>query len=437
MTEPGNNSTVPPGPNSEGNAGNGKDATRPVLVVSDKIPKIPTQEAIDGIRFDFNDGLRLWLPKDAKSYRVRFVDLDNKFTLLDIVTQAATPDSLEPSWIISTRKYFIRLRLILSDPKDDRLLFSHDFDARDKDVVVRAFSPAIGDTIAWFSNVEKFQLKHQCRLHCVVSEWFVELVKNQYPNIHFISEEQQKEIPAYATYVIALFDAENANNQPVDHRYVGLHTTGAYILGVPTNEVPPRFDLSAPRQIPEKYACIGVQASSLAKMWNNPVGWRDVVRFLKEQGYRVLCIDKENYTGLPGSFTYMPAETEDFTGAKPLQERINLIKDADFFIGLSSGLSWLAWGCKVPVVLISGFTEPWNEFHTPYRIINRNVCHGCWNDLKPFKLENYWNCPRHQNEPLQFECTAQISSHHVIDVLKKVIEDKNQPIHQQYELVDM
>ena len=37
---------------------------------------------------------------------------------------------------------------------------------------------------------------------------------------------------------------------------------------------------------------------------------------------------------------------QDFTGDRPLQERIDLIKDADMFLGLSSGLSWLAWCCS-------------------------------------------------------------------------------------------
>ena len=37
---------------------------------------------------------------------------------------------------------------------------------------------------------------------------------------------------------------------------------------------------------------IATQASTQCKYWNNPAGWREIVRFLKEAGYRVVCIDK-------------------------------------------------------------------------------------------------------------------------------------------------
>jgi hypothetical protein len=30
--------------------------------------------------------------------------------------------------------------------------------------------------------------------------------------------------------------------------------------------------------------------------------------------------------------------------------------------------------------MISGLTHPSNEFFTPYRVINYNVCNGCRND---------------------------------------------------------
>jgi len=405
-------------------SGSGSEGQLPDFIAN--LPTVPTQKAIDGIRFDFNDGLRVCLPKGAKSYRIRFVDLDNKFTAFDITTKPSPENAEEPTWIVSTRKYYIRFRLIISEPDTDKLLFAHDYNAKGKDVVVKASSGAIGDTIAWFSYVPKFQRKHRCKLHCIVPKWFIPLVQGQYPDIDFITEEQQKEQKPYATYTIVLWNEGNDTNQVLDHRYVGLHKTGAYILGVDDAEEPPCFDLSAPRQIPEKYVCIAVQASALAKLWNHPTGWREVVAFLKQQGYRVLCLDKEAFSGIPGSFTYMPPEAEDFTGDKPLQERINLLKDAEFFIGLSSGLSWLAWGCKIPVVLISGFTEPWIEFHTPYRIINRNVCHGCWNDIKPFDLGNYRCCPRQQDVTRQFECTASITPARVIDVLKQVMKESKE-----------
>jgi hypothetical protein len=41
-----------------------------------------------------------------------------------------------------------------------------------------------------------------------------------------------------------------------------------------------------------------------------------------------------------------------------------------FFVGLSSGLSWVACAAGTPAVLISGFTYSSNEFQTPYQVIN-------------------------------------------------------------------
>jgi len=61
-----------------------------------------------------------------------------------------------------------------------------------------------------------------------------------------------------------------------------------------------------------------------------------------------------------------------------LDDRAAMLHHADFFVGLSSGLAWLAWGAGTPVVMISGFTLPICEFRTPYRVHNTHVCHGCW-----------------------------------------------------------
>jgi autotransporter strand-loop-strand O-heptosyltransferase len=57
-----------------------------------------------------------------------------------------------------------------------------------------------------------------------------------------------------------------------------------------------------------------------------------------------------------------------------------LLLHAEFFICLSSGLSWLAWAVGTTVVMISGFTHPTNQCSTPYRVINYHTCNGCWTD---------------------------------------------------------
>ena len=124
----------------------------------------------------------------------------------------------------------------------------------------------------------------------------------------------------------------------------------------------------------------------------------------------------------------VPEGAEDFTGALPLQERIDLISQGDFFIGLSSGLSWLAWAAGVPVVMISGFTLPFNEFHTPYRMINYHLCNGCWNDLSlRFDLKDFYACPRHKGTERAYECTRLLTSGQVCRAIDRLMADHRLP----------
>ena len=118
---------------------------------------------------------------------------------------------------------------------------------------------------------------------------------------------------------------------------------------------------------------------------------------------------------------HIPWGVEDDTGSKPLQERIDLLKDCDFFIGLSSGVSWIAWCTGCPVVMISGFTNPYNEFYTPYRVINTIFCHGCWNDEKcDFDHYDYMWCPRHKNTEQAYQCSRNITPEHVLNVISRI-----------------
>lgn len=379
-----------------------------------KVPEIPTMDAVEGIKFDFNDGIRILFPPTKKTYRVMFSDIDTSIVLYNAET-------VPNAYVTSVKKFFIRFRLQIFEKDGKEPIFTHDFDARDREVMIQLPVGTLGDSIGWFSYVERFQKKHQCKLICVMTPWIADLVRKQYPDITFISADETVKYRPYATYYMGLFFKGNVDNQPIDFRYIGLHRTAGYILGVDPSDEPPRFDLSAKRRIKEPYVCIAAQSSSQAKYWNNPYGWMEVVKFLKDNGYRVLCIDKEKVHGTGINYNLIPYGSEDFTGDLPLQERVDLIKDADFFIGLSSGLSWLAWGCHVPVVMISGFTHPTNEFSTPYRVINYHACHSCWNDMRiDFDHFDFLWCPRHKNTPRHFECTKLISAEQVKTTIRKI-----------------
>jgi autotransporter strand-loop-strand O-heptosyltransferase len=85
---------------------------------------------------------------------------------------------------------------------------------------------------------------------------------------------------------------------------------------------------------------------------------------------------------------------------------------------LGSGLSWLAWALNKPVVLISGFSKPFAEFETPYRIINEKVCNGCWNNEKhTFDKNNWLWCPENKN----FECTRSITPEMVMEKINNLL----------------
>jgi autotransporter strand-loop-strand O-heptosyltransferase len=164
---------------------------------------------------------------------------------------------------------------------------------------------------------------------------------------------------------------------------------------------------------------MAVQSTTQCK--NNPNGWREIVAFLKRPGYRVICIDQKPTHGTGLIWNHIANGAEDQTGNRLLSERARWLKHAEFFVGLSSGLSWLAWATGTPVVMISGFAHPTNEFETPYRVINYHACNSCWNDVRVrFDHQDYLWCPRHKGTPRQFECTGLITVEQVKATIKRI-----------------
>ena len=376
----------------------------------------PTQYGPFGIRFDFNFGARITLPT-GHDWRVRLTDADTGNVVFESQNNGA--------FINSSKRYYIRFKLEIW--KDGGLCFEHTHDCRGQEVLIQFPVGTLGDVLAWFPYAERFARERGARVTCAMSGLIAPLLAESYPHIRFVTHEvfEDEDLARnfYATYSLGLFfDDAACHWQPCDFRHVGLSQTAAYILGVEPVCEAPRLDLpDETRPIAEPYVVIATQSSSQAKYWNNPTGWRDVIAHLKNAGYRVICIDQKPVHGTGMVWNHLPHGAEDETGDRPLTERARWMRHAAAFIGLSSGLSWLAWACGTPVVLISGFTHPTNEFPTPYRVINYHACNSCWNDSKiRFDHHDFLWCPRHAGTARQFECTRLITSTQVKAALARI-----------------
>lgn len=368
---------------------------------------------IEGLAFDFNYGARVKVP--AGNWRVKIIDKDACLTLYD----AQASDVL----ISSTKKYYINFRLEVY--LDSKLILSHDYDASRKKILIKFPVGTLGDIIAWFPYAQKFKYMHDCEVFCAMAPELAELFKPAYTDLHFIGPEERPD-EIYASYYMGIFfPCDDRIHQPVDWRTVGLQQTISYLLGLKPAEVRPQIiPQQTTRIIKEPYVCIAAQATTQAKYWNNPTGWLNTIKHLKEKGYRVLCIDKDICHGSGSRWNTIPYGAEDFTGPLPLTQRASLLYHADFFVGLSSGLSWLAWGVDKPVVLISGFSLPNMEFNTPYRVINYHACNGCFSDSSlEFVHHDFSWCPRHKNTDRQFECTRLITAGQVNAVIDQLMAD--------------
>jgi autotransporter strand-loop-strand O-heptosyltransferase len=376
----------------------------------------PLFEGPHGIRYDFNYGCRVKVA--GAGWRVRVLDRDTDVVLYD--------EEVADTMVCSAKRYYVNFRIEVL--RGGELVFEHDQDLRGKKVYARLPVSTIGDVIAWFPYVDEFRKRHGCEMYLSMGEELWSLFEDAYPDLHYVqpADEDAAAYGFYASYFLGIFfPASDRTHQPTDYRVSGLQGTIARLLSLPAKECRPRIGIrDTTRRIAERYVCIAAQASSQCKHWNNPAGWFETVRHLKAQGYRVLCIDRDAVSGQGLQWNHIPYGVEDFTGDLPLQERASLLMHCEFFVGLSSGLSWLAWAIGKPVVMISGFTHPQNEFDTAYRVINYHTCNSCWNDTAiEFDNKDFMWCPRHGGTERQFECSRLITPGQVTQTIDRVIED--------------
>lgn len=329
--------------------------------------------------------------KTEENYDVTFIDNDTGHVVWR--------DNVSTNkWTAPNLKYFVNWKVIVNGLEFNQNL-------KNENVLITFESSALGDTIAWIPFLEEFRKKHNCNL--TATTFHNEYFENAYPNIKFIKPGVVLDSYKF-WYKIGCFDKDYNRNKN-NWRTVPLQKVATDILGLEYNEIKPLFDKKILINKNEigKYVAIAPSSTLQAKHWNYDGGWQTIVNYLNEKGYKVMVVSKEE------------SNLENVIKADnpSLKETFNNINNAEFFIGLGSGLSWVSWMLNKKTILISGFSNPISEFETPYRIKNNTGCTGCYNNLD-FEFERgKWNwCPTNKN----FECTKLITPNQIIETIENL-----------------
>lgn len=345
-------------------------------------------------------------------YHVQFVNTLNNKVMYEL-------DLKSNHWARCGIKYYVDWKIIIKGIDND-FYFEHLIKPKGNKILIGFESKSLGDTLAFIPYVEKFKIDKEAQVVC--STFHNHLFKSQYPDIQFI-EPGTSVNGITALYRLGVFyKGEGPNRKidmschPTDPKKEPLLKIASDILGLDYEERKPKLKKTKKKK--QKRVCIAIHSTSQAKYWNNPTGWQEVVDYLIDKGYEVRLISAEE-DGYMGNFQ-PKGVVRNSKGS--LNDLIELLQESEFFIGISSGLSWLSWACNIPTVIISGFTdvdlEPLEG--GVIRIINKDVCHGCWSKHE-FDAGDWNWCPEHKGTERQFECSKEITSEYVIKKINSLI----------------
>jgi autotransporter strand-loop-strand O-heptosyltransferase len=338
------------------------------------------------------------LGDEKKEYFVEFVNGDNDKV---IHSQTITNNM----WVASSKKYYIPWIIKVNGEVVDR------FSLENKTVLISFETKAIGDTLAWAPYAIELMNQKKCKvvLSTFHNEWFEG--SNDYKDISFINPGESTNCDV--VYRLGWFKDDNQtwrkfDNYPTQINLIPLQQTATDILGLNYKEINYSLNFTPkPRTIKKKYVVFGPQSTAGCKEWVFD-NWVILSKMLKELGYEVVILSLKKYT-LDG---VIHNHTKDWS------EIMNVLFHADFFVGLSSGLSWMNWALGKKTVMIAGFSENNHEFSYNMTRVSNNLCIKCWNDpVLTFDPGDWDWCPVYKGTERQHICQKSITPLQVFNSL--------------------
>jgi hypothetical protein len=357
-----------------------------------KIIQLPIQKQKVSISQHFVDNPFLEIKGNVDSkFKVQFFDGNGSITYENIINSN--------TWIKLNRTYFTNWTTKVWEGNE--MIYANYLHLNNKRVFIVIESKSLGDTLAWVPYALEFQKLHQCKV--ILSTFWNRIL--HYPELELVEPGAVVD-NIYALYRLGWF--YNSDKEPEIPNTIPLQKAATNILGLEFKEIRPILKYEQYHKWGKKNVTIATNSTSGCKFWTRE-GWQEVINYLYDQGYAVINVSKEDN----------PFDNCTKISDTSIENTIDVILNSEFFIGLSSGLSWLAWALKKKVIMISNFTSADHEFQLDcIRITNTNVCNSCWNEDGIIFDKGDWNWCKHKDTDKHFECHKSITAQMVIEKIK-------------------
>lgn len=277
-------------------------------------------------------------------------------------------------------------------------------DLKDKTILLHFDSFCLGDSICFAAFIDHFIDYHQPR-YVYITTFLRHIFESNNDRVEFISATDISRSLTIDKLINVGYDKND-----LQHTMGGMFYATKDTMLIPQNLKPGKVPV-IPKQRNVIRNKITIAPETLKKIaeWDKDK-WQNLVNILVNNGFEVYNVSYEDRMKLDN--------VVDVHGFDDINVSLGHILDSILFIGLSSGLAWLAWSYNVPVVMISGFTKKHNEFDC-YRVMSESGCSGCFNIFKNIKT----TCPIFKDTDRSNECSKLITVDMVIEQINKALSE--------------
>lgn len=361
-------------------------------------------------------------------------DEDEKLFALEIISDSLTTkkkfwtNKVDESFLWNSLYNPLTEKVKINAYENDVIVETHNVSLQEKNI---AFTipygihyGGFGDTFSIMNCLRRFKEVNNCNIFISTGEMndFFSSITDDFTFIQIIKNDKHQNNNLY------LYGDNTAINNIdyhfevwVEHSDSVVRRTHYYqrwldFLGIPNEqplkptlkEIPPISE-----NIPKPYICFSEFASMPSKMWHYENGWQELVDYFVDKGYTMVSISFENSS---------LSNIVDLSGDEySFLHRLSTLKDSEFYIGMDSGLSWMANFIDKHCCLIYGSSEEEFSFQdnvTKIGLSEDDYCRGCLEDVTVLRSwENMATCFYRKS----FECTRLLTTEIVITKIEETI----------------